>query len=116
MIRVRGREVNRSAKRPPCVSGSTAWIVALILGALASDVDARTVRGLVFEDKNSDGRPTAGEPGVPAAVVALGVKQFVTTDGQGQFTFEVADEERALVWVRVPDGFVPGPVWAPVYG
>ena len=83
--------------------------------ALAARAAAAPVRGLVYDDRNGDGRPSAGEPGVAHAVVALGVQQFVVTDAQGQFTLDVPPDG-GIAWVRVPDGFVPGPVWAHVAG
>jgi outer membrane protein assembly factor BamB/predicted phosphodiesterase len=38
----------------------------------------------------------------------------VVTDGKGQFTLDLAPGVQGIVWVRVPDGFTPGPVWARV--
>src|SRR5205814_10643480 len=87
--------------------------VATLL-ALAAPAAAAPVTGLVFEDTNGDGRPNVGEPGVAHAVVALGIHQFVTTDERGVFTLDVAAGTRGIAWVRVPDGYTPGPVWAPV--
>jgi outer membrane protein assembly factor BamB len=88
-----------------------ALLVALAV-AIASPASAATIHGLVFDDINGDGVPQSGEPGIANAVVAAGVKAFVTTDASGQFDIEVADTPSAwIVWVRVPDGFKPGPVW-----
>jgi uncharacterized protein (TIGR03382 family) len=73
------------------------------------------IHGFVFDDANGDGRPQASEHGVANAVVALGVDQFVTTDKRGYFEIKVSDDrtvDSSIVWVRVPDGFRPGPVWA----
>jgi uncharacterized protein (TIGR03382 family) len=53
---------------------------------------------------------------VAGAVVAFGVRQFATTDASGGFVLDVPAGATGIVWVRVPDGFVPGPVWAPVDG
>lgn len=83
-------------------------VVALVI-ALAVPAQAATLHGLVFDDTNGDGQPSAGEPGIANAVVALGVKTFVVTDANGQF--EITGEP-GIAWVRVPDGFAPGPVWA----
>lgn len=83
-------------------------VVALVI-ALAVPVHAATLHGLVFDDTNGDGQPSAGEPGIANAVVALGVKSFAVTDAKGQFDLR---GEPGIVWVRVPDGFTPGPVWA----
>jgi uncharacterized protein (TIGR03382 family) len=87
--------------------------VVVALGvALASPVSAATIHGLVFDDANGDGKPSAGEQGVANAVVAFGVQRFEVTDANGQFDLDVADGAKGIVWVRVPDGFTPGPVWA----
>ena len=72
--------------------------------------------GLVFEDGNGDGKPNPGEPGVGNAVVALDVTHFTTTDARGEFRFDLPTAPKVIAWVRVPDGFVPGPVWAPTDG
>jgi outer membrane protein assembly factor BamB/predicted phosphodiesterase len=90
-------------------------LVACVL-AIAAPAAAAPVHGLVYDDVNGDGRPSAGEPGIAGAVVALGVQQFVITDAQGQFTLDVTPGAQGIAWVRVPDGFVPGPVWAHVDG
>ena len=82
--------------------------------ALAAPATAAPLHGLVYDDINGDGQPSAGEPGVASAVVAFGVQQFAVTDAQGQFTLDVPPGAQGIVWVRVPDGFVPGPVWARV--
>jgi outer membrane protein assembly factor BamB/predicted phosphodiesterase len=83
---------------------------------VASPAAAATIHGLVFDDTNGDGVPSAGERGIGNAVVAFGVEQFVVTGGNGQFDITVADGARGIVWVRVPDGFRPGPVWAKFNG
>jgi MYXO-CTERM domain-containing protein len=85
-------------------------VVALVIAiAVPLHAHAAPLHGLVFDDTNGDGQPSAGEPGIANAVVALGVTSFVVTDAQGQFDL---DGGPGLVWVRVPDGFTPGPVWA----
>jgi outer membrane protein assembly factor BamB/predicted phosphodiesterase len=91
-----------------------ALIVGLGIGiAIASPASAATIHGLVFDDTNGDGVPQPGEPGVANAVVAAGVRAFVTTDASGQFDIDLGTLTGSwIVWVRVPDGFTPGPVWA----
>ncbi|HEX7837164.1 MAG TPA: metallophosphoesterase, partial [Kofleriaceae bacterium] len=91
-------------------------LLAVLILALAAPAAAAPVHGLVYDDRNGDGRPSSGEPGVAGAVVALGVTQFAVTDAQGQFTLDVPASARGIAWVRVPDGFTPGPVWARVDG
>jgi outer membrane protein assembly factor BamB/predicted phosphodiesterase len=87
-------------------------VVALVIAIavpVPGLVHAATLHGLVFDDANGDGQPSEGEPGIANAVVALGVTSFVVTDASGQFD---VDGGPGIVWVRVPDGFTPGPVWA----
>lgn len=89
-------------------------LTLVVLLAVATPVAAAPMRGLVYEDLNGDGRPSVGETGVAGAVVAFGVRQLVTTDARGEFVIDVPANARGIVWVRVPDGYVPGPVWATV--
>ena len=99
---------------------SWAAVFATLL-ALTAPAWSRTLHGLVFDDANGDGRPSVGESGVALAVVAHGVRTFATTDAAGRFTIEIGGDDdprrpgsnaRDYVWVRVPDGYEPGPVWA----
>jgi MYXO-CTERM domain-containing protein len=91
-------------------------LVTLCVLVLAAPAVAAPVRGLVYEDRNGDGKPSYGEPGVAHAIVALGTTQFVETDGQGGFSLEVPIGTKGIAWVRVPSGYVPGPVWGRVDG
>lgn len=100
------------------IAAALAFGLGLVV-ATTTAADARPVTGLVFADDNGDGLPSAGEPGVANAVVAVGVRAFVVTDARGQFQLDVTDAERpagGIAWVRVPDGFTPGPVWARLDG
>jgi outer membrane protein assembly factor BamB len=90
-------------------------LVVLVLAA-AAPVSAAPRHGMVYVDRNGDGHPSFGEPGVAGAVVAYGIRQFVVTDAHGGFVLEVPNTSAGIAWVRVPDGFVPGPVWARVDG
>ncbi|HEY5925658.1 MAG TPA: PQQ-binding-like beta-propeller repeat protein [Kofleriaceae bacterium] len=87
------------------------WVVLAGI-AIASPASAAKVAGLVFDDRNGDGKPSAGEPGIANAVVALGATRFTTSDATGQFELDAGEVKNGIVWVRVPDGFRPGPVWA----
>jgi outer membrane protein assembly factor BamB/predicted phosphodiesterase len=91
-------------------------LLAVWILATATSAAAAPVHGLVYDDRNGDGRPTVGEPGIANAIVAFGVHQFVVTDAHGGFVLDLAPPDNGIVWVRVPDGFVPGPVWARVDG
>ena len=79
--------------------------------AISTPAGAATIHGLVYEDTNGDGKPSAGERGVAGAVVAFDVTRFTTTDASGQFDLDVGDA-KGIVWARVPDGYTPGPVWS----
>src|SRR5260221_13717141 len=74
----------------------TIGVIAVVVGvgvaapALASP-GTRTIHGLVYEDANGDGVPSAGERGVPGAVVALDVRRFVVADASGQFELRLPD-------------------------
>jgi MYXO-CTERM domain-containing protein len=91
-------------------------LLAVLVLLIAAPVAAAPRHGLVYDDLNRDGRPSIGEPGIPRAVVAFGVTQFVETDAGGKFTLDVPANAAGIVWVRVPSGFVPGPVWGRVDG
>jgi outer membrane protein assembly factor BamB/predicted phosphodiesterase len=91
-------------------------VVLAVIAIAASSASAATIHGLVYEDTNGDGKPSAGERGVAGAVVAYDVQVFTETDASGQFDLQVPDGPPGIVWVRVPDGFAPGPVWAPADG
>ncbi len=88
--------------------------VLVVVVAAAGVADARTIHGQVFVDRDRDGHPSAGEPGVAGAVVAFDIATYVVTDAGGQFDLEIPGRTTGIAWVRVPDGFVPGPVFARV--
>jgi outer membrane protein assembly factor BamB len=93
----------------------TVWSFVLALARI-SGAAAAPIHGLVFDDRDGDERPGAGEPGIAGAVVAFGVQQFVVTDAYGQFTLDLPAGATGIAWVRVPDGFAPGPAWARIRG
>lgn len=71
---------------------------------------AATITGTVFVDQNGDRTRQPDEPGIPNAVVALDRSTFVVTASDGTYRLDVATSGE-IVWVSVPDGFRPGPVW-----
>lgn len=81
-------------------------LVALVLLALAAPASARTIRGVVVDDRDGDG--------VPGVVVAYDVLRFVETGADGAFEIDVPDGGNGILWARVPDGFTPGPAWTRV--
>jgi len=91
---------------------------AVVLIALSSSAvaEARTVEGLVFADTNGDGLPSRGEATIPDVVVAFETSQFVVTAATGAFELQLPEDATGIAWVRVPDGYVPGPAWTRVDG
>ncbi|HET9988560.1 MAG TPA: PQQ-binding-like beta-propeller repeat protein [Kofleriaceae bacterium] len=71
---------------------------------IAGSAHAATIRGRVVDDAK---RP------VGHAVVAFGASVFAEANAAGEFELRVADDATGIVWVRVPEGFRPEPVWAP---
>jgi MYXO-CTERM domain-containing protein len=80
----------------------------------AGAASAANVRGIVYADLDHDGVPSAGEPGLAGTVVAFGDRVFTRTDARGAYSITIPDGVNGQVWARVPDGYVPGPVWAAV--
>jgi hypothetical protein len=71
--------------------------------------EATRIEGIVFQDRNSNGRREAGEPGLPGIAVSDQV-QVVTTDESGRFVLDARGY--GLVFVSQPDGYlVNSPFW-----
>jgi len=85
-------------------------LTAALLAGLTEAACAATVSGRVFVDRNGDHERQADEPGVAGAVVALDRGAFTVTDADGTYRLDVAAAV-GIVWVRVPDGYRPGPIW-----
>ncbi|MCE9571796.1 MAG: PQQ-binding-like beta-propeller repeat protein [Deltaproteobacteria bacterium] len=79
--------------------------------AIAAPAHAGIVRGTVFVDADGDGKRGVEEVAVPDAVVGWRDRRFVQADLDGAYQLDIDDNEAGEVWVRVPDGFRPGPVW-----
>lgn len=84
-----------------------------LLAALGAVAEARPLTVRVFEDRDGDGALDPGEPGVEGAVVAIDRSGFAPTNARGEAAL---DADTGIAWVRVPEGFVPGPVWARIDG
>ena len=83
---------------------------ALVLLLVVGSACTTRHRGVVFVDRNSDGRRQSNEQAVPGAIVTVDHAAAAATNAEGYFEIpSLADD--AIVWVRVPDGFRPGPVW-----
>jgi outer membrane protein assembly factor BamB len=74
------------------------------------------VSGVVYVDRNGDRVRQKDEPTVPGAVVMLDGGTVVTrTNRSGGYSISAAGGG-GIVWVRVPSGFRPGPVWTRASG
>jgi len=85
-------------------------LVCLVLLSINAGC-ATTVVGHVFVDHDGDGVWQKGEPSVAGAVVAVGSEAFTVTDSAGFYRLDTMGGSD-IVWVRVPDGYRVGPVWA----
>jgi len=68
-----------------------------------------TATGIVFEDRNSNGKRDPGEPGLPRVVVSDGEK-VIRTSAAGEYRFEVRVDENPhhrFIVVTRPSGFRP---------
>lgn len=88
--------------------------VALALVAVVgTEAEARPIAVHVFDDVDGDGKPGPDEPGIANAIVAVERWLFAPTNDRGDL---VVEADAGIAWVRVPDGFVPGPVWGRLDG
>jgi MYXO-CTERM domain-containing protein len=90
----------------------TAAVLVLLAGG--GTASAATLRGVVYADSNHDDLLSPGEATPAGIVVAFRDQIFTRTDARGAFTLTIPDGVAGEVWARVPDGFIPGPVWASV--
>ena len=88
-------------------------LTAALLAGAAGPACAATITGTVYIDRNGDRVRQPDEPGLANAVVALERDHFAITNSQGAYQLDVP-VAGGIVWVRVPDGFRPGPVWKQV--
>jgi hypothetical protein len=74
------------------------------LAADAAEGPAERVRGVVFEDRNRDGRRQPEEPGIPGVLVSNGL-EVVRTGDDGAYALPVRED--MAVFVIKPAGFAP---------
>ncbi|MFD1717463.1 calcineurin-like phosphoesterase C-terminal domain-containing protein [Georgenia deserti] len=76
----------------------------LVPGSASGSVPSgETARGVVYEDRNDNGRRDAGEPGIPDVAVSNGL-DVVTTDDDGRYALPVDDE--TIIFVSKPAGYM----------
>jgi hypothetical protein len=78
----------------------------------ASACGDSVVTGVVYADADGDGQVSPGDQPIAGAYVVWETERFAETDASGRF--ELVAPGPGQVWVRVPDGFEPSPVWATV--
>jgi outer membrane protein assembly factor BamB len=97
----------RAARR--AAAGLPALAACAGLSALAAC--ATTVAGVVYVDRNGDRARQPDEPALPGALVSVDRGAvWARTDRAGAYAF-LLPAGAAHIWVRVPAGFRPGPVW-----
>jgi len=96
------------------VRSLSVWVVAAALAAAPAVADAATVTGTVFLDRDGDGIFSTGDTELAGARVAWGTTVFTSTSEVGRYQLTVPNGIAGLVWVSVPEGGTPGPVWAAV--
>jgi hypothetical protein len=77
-------------------------LLTLALFLAASGAAAERARGVVFEDRDGDGRRGPGEPGVADVAVSNGI-EVVTTDAEGRYRLPV--EDGTILFVTKPSGY-----------
>ncbi|EOZ99070.1 hypothetical protein A33Q_0778 [Indibacter alkaliphilus LW1] len=76
--------------------------LSLTVFCLALSLQAQTVTGFVFEDKNQNGKKERREPGVPGVAVSNG-EDVVLTDESGKYELPISDDD--VIFVIKPSGF-----------
>jgi hypothetical protein len=76
------------------------WLASLLSANLA--LAGQTAHGLVFEDRNTDGRHDADEPGI-AGVAVSNQEDVALTDAEGRYALPVTDD--TILFVSIPAGY-----------
>ncbi|MGL5829691.1 MAG: SdrD B-like domain-containing protein, partial [Angustibacter sp.] len=111
---------DRSVDSDPDAQTGITPIFAVAPGQQVTAIDAglspgSVISGVVFEDKNDNGRQDADEPGISAVVITLAgtdrfgnpVKRQALTDAEGRYRFVVQPGTYTLSQIQ-PDGFQDG--------
>lgn len=97
----------RARKAPTVLLATVASLAALtaVKPAISWAEETGSVQnasGVVFEDRNRNGRQDAAEPGVPDVSVSNG-RDVVSTDEEGRYSIGV--DEQTIVFVTQPAGY-----------
>ena len=88
------------------ILGWAALALACAIAGLPGRVDAKPLSGVVFDDRNGDGRRQSGEPGLPGVALSDG-RALVVTDAAGRYRIDPAPG--STVFVIKPAGWrLPG--------
>ena len=82
---------------------SLVWLLAASPGWCLAQDSPGVARGVVFEDRNGNGRRESGEPGLGRVAVSNG-EQVVQTDDQGRWTLPVGSD--TCIFVIKPSGWM----------
>ncbi len=85
-------------------AGGLALAAVEASGALAQDAQGAQVSGVVFEDRDGSGAPSASNPGIAAVLVSNG-RDVAVTGSDGRYTLPLPEE--ATIFVIKPAGFMP---------
>jgi hypothetical protein len=85
------------------VASRLAGLLAALCLAPTGAAIAEEARGVVFDDRDGDGRRDAGEPGLPGVAVSNGI-DVTATDADGRWTLPAPDE--AIFFVTKPTGWM----------
>ncbi|MGI6457825.1 MAG: calcineurin-like phosphoesterase C-terminal domain-containing protein [bacterium] len=80
--------------------------MVFLVGSVASDADAATVTGIVFEDLNGNQQLDEGEKGIPDILVSNQL-DIVKTDASGRYEISLPDEEAVLFVIKPPHYALP---------
>ncbi len=118
LIAPRQRTTALREHRPIPIGSHTSLLSVCILAAMAApkSAPAATLAGHVYSDADGDGVFSTGERGVAGAVVWWESSVHTRCDDRGRFRLDVPDDAAGIVWVQIPDGYEPAPVFAAVNG
>ena len=97
------QEFAREISRREALIAAAGGVAAALTGAPAEAAEA-TVTGIVFEDRDGSGRPSAANPGLPGVLVSNG-RDVAVTDAEGRYLLPLPEE--ASIFVIKPAAFMP---------
>jgi C terminal of Calcineurin-like phosphoesterase/N terminal of Calcineurin-like phosphoesterase len=101
-----GNPVSGITRRDALIGAASGLALAAVepRRAGAKEAQGTQVTGLVFEDKDGSGAPSASNPGLAGVLVSNG-REVAVTGGDGRYMLPLPDE--ATIFVVKPAGFMP---------